>query len=64
MITQLGRKIAPALWVVPEKAPYCVIRRSFGVTKLLSSRLAWHFFSFNSVVWWTKSTPLMWILPV
>ena len=47
MITQLGGKIAPALRVEPEKAPLCVARRSFGVTKCLSSCLDWRFFRLN-----------------
>ena len=49
MITQLGGKIAPALRVEPEKSPLCVARRSFGVTKHLSLRLDWRFFSLNRV---------------
>jgi hypothetical protein len=49
MITQLGGEIAPALRVEPEKSPLCVVRRSFGVTKHLSSRLDWRFFRLNRV---------------
>jgi hypothetical protein len=49
MITQLDEKIAPALRVEPEKSPLCVARRSFGVTKHLSSRLDWRFFRLNRV---------------
>ena len=48
LITQLGGKIAPALWVAAKKAPLSVVRCLFGVTKLLSSRLDWRFFSHNS----------------
>ncbi|MCW4345570.1 MAG: hypothetical protein N0E48_19745 [Candidatus Thiodiazotropha endolucinida] len=53
MITPLGAKTAPALRVAPEKAPLDVARRSFGITKPLSSRpegsalgvrLDWRFF--------------------
>ncbi|MEW8545764.1 MAG: hypothetical protein AB2693_19760 [Candidatus Thiodiazotropha sp.] len=47
MITPLGAITAPALRVVPEKAPLGVARRSFGITKLLSSRLDWCFFRPN-----------------
>ncbi|MEW8546139.1 MAG: hypothetical protein AB2693_21675 [Candidatus Thiodiazotropha sp.] len=47
MITLLGAKTAPALRVGPEKAPLGVARRSFGVTKPLSSRLDWRFFRPN-----------------
>ncbi|MES9859732.1 MAG: hypothetical protein ABW138_02695, partial [Candidatus Thiodiazotropha sp. 4PDIVS1] len=36
-------KIASALRVTPEKAPFGVARRSFGVTKPLPSRLDWRF---------------------
>jgi hypothetical protein len=35
---------APALRVAPEKAPLGVARRSFGMTKLHSSRLDWRLF--------------------
>jgi len=41
--------MAAALWVVAKMAPSCVPRRSFGVTKLLSSRLDWGHFSPNGV---------------
>jgi hypothetical protein len=51
MITPLGGKTGPALRVEPEKTPYCVVRRSFGITKPLSSRLAWRFFRLNSTTW-------------
>ncbi|MEW8544331.1 MAG: hypothetical protein AB2693_12425 [Candidatus Thiodiazotropha sp.] len=47
MITPLGEKIAPALRVASEKAPLGVARCSFGITKLLSSRLDWRFFRRN-----------------
>ncbi|MEW8543455.1 MAG: hypothetical protein AB2693_07945 [Candidatus Thiodiazotropha sp.] len=47
MITPLGEKIAPALRGAPEKAPLGITRRSFGTTKLLSSRLDWRFFRGN-----------------
>ena len=40
VITRLDNKTGPALRVVPEKTPSCVVRRSFGVTKPLFSRLA------------------------
>jgi hypothetical protein len=39
--TPAGGKMAPSLRVVPRIAPCRVTRRSFGVTKLLSSCLAW-----------------------
>jgi len=39
-ITRLDNKTGSALRVVPEKTPSCVVRRSFGVTKPLFSRLA------------------------
>ena len=53
LITQLvalsiDKKVVPALRVVAPKAPLCVARRSFGITKLHSSRLDWRFFSHNS----------------
>ncbi|MCG7876436.1 MAG: hypothetical protein N0C90_08915, partial [Candidatus Thiodiazotropha endolucinida] len=69
MITPLGGKIAPALrvaprrkcpWGAPEKAPLGVARRSFGITKPLSSRpegsalgvrLDWRFFRRNRANW-------------
>jgi len=38
----LGAKIVPALRVAAEKAPLCVVRHSFRITKLHSSRLDWH----------------------
>jgi hypothetical protein len=44
LITPPDAKTAPALRVAPEKAPLIVARRSFGITKLLSSRLDWRFF--------------------
>lgn len=47
LITKLGAKLAPALRVVAKKAPLSVARRSFGVTKPLSSRLDWRLFSHN-----------------
>ncbi|AKH69281.1 hypothetical protein IMCC21906_01604 [Spongiibacter sp. IMCC21906] len=40
--------MAPALRVEAKKAPLCVARRLFGMTKLLSSRRDWRFFSLNS----------------
>ena len=48
MTTQPGGKMAPSLGVVAEKVPLVVARRSFGFTKLLSSRLDWRIFSHNS----------------
>ena len=57
IITPLGEKTGPALRVEPEKAPYCVVRRSFGITKLLSSRLAWRFFRLNSAAWLIENAP-------
>jgi len=57
MITPLGGKTGPALRVEPEKAPYCVVRLSFGITKPLSSRLAWRFFRLNSTNWPIENTP-------
>ncbi len=39
--------MAPALRVVAKKPPLVVARRLFGMTKLHSSRLDWHFFSRN-----------------
>ena len=39
--TQFRGKMAPARRVAPQKGPCGVTRRSFGVTKLLSSCLAW-----------------------
>lgn len=38
-----------SLWVAAQMAPSCVPRRSFGFTKLLSSRLDWGHFSRNGV---------------
>jgi hypothetical protein len=38
LATTLGAKMAPALRVEAKKAPLCVARRLFGMTKLLSSR--------------------------
>jgi len=57
MITPLGGKMGPALRVEPEKAPYGVVRRSFGITKPLSSRLAWRFFRLNSAAWLIENAP-------
>ncbi|MEW8545360.1 MAG: hypothetical protein AB2693_17700 [Candidatus Thiodiazotropha sp.] len=57
MITLLGGKIAPALRVTPEKAPLGVARRSFGTTKLLSSRLDWRFFRGNRTDWISVNRP-------
>ncbi|MCW4344569.1 MAG: hypothetical protein N0E48_14625 [Candidatus Thiodiazotropha endolucinida] len=57
MITPLGAKTAPALRVVPEKAPLGVARRSFGITKLLSSRLDWRFFRHNRAYWISVNRP-------
>ena len=75
MITPLGGKIAPALRVAPEKAPLGVTnmdvgkgreqdavsfaRRSFGITKLLSSRLDWRFFRRNRAHWITVNRPFL-----
>jgi hypothetical protein len=36
------------LRVDAENAPYCVIRRLFGITKLHSSCLVWRIFGVNS----------------
>ena len=49
-ITQLGAKRAPALRVAAVKAPLVVAHRSFRMTKLLSSRLNWRFYSHNRVL--------------
>ncbi|MEW8544311.1 MAG: hypothetical protein AB2693_12325 [Candidatus Thiodiazotropha sp.] len=57
MITPLGVKTAPALRVAPEKAPLGVARRSFGITKLLSSRLDWLFFRHNRAHWISVNRP-------
>lgn len=48
VITPLGEKMALALWVEAEKTPLFVAHRSFRITKPLSSRLDWRFFSHNS----------------
>ncbi len=40
--------MVPALRVVAKNVPLVVARRSFGMTKLRSSRLDWHIFSRNS----------------
>ncbi len=40
--------MVPALRVVAKVPPLVVARRLFGVTKLLSSRLDWRYFSHNS----------------
>jgi hypothetical protein len=39
--------MVPALRVVDKNVPLVVARRSFGMTKLRSSRLDWHIFSHN-----------------
>ncbi|MEL0584107.1 MAG: hypothetical protein AAES65_04405 [Candidatus Thiodiazotropha sp. (ex. Lucinoma kazani)] len=57
MITPLGAKTAPALRVAPEKAPLGVAPRSFGTTKLLSSRLDWRFFRLNRAHWISVNRP-------
>ncbi|MCW4344620.1 MAG: hypothetical protein N0E48_14880 [Candidatus Thiodiazotropha endolucinida] len=57
MLTPLDGKIAPALRVAPEKAPLGVARRSFGITKLLSSRLDWCFFRRNRANWISVNRP-------
>ncbi|MEW8543979.1 MAG: hypothetical protein AB2693_10630 [Candidatus Thiodiazotropha sp.] len=66
MITPLGAKTAPALRVVPEKAPLGVARRSFGTNKLLSLRpegsalgvrLDWCFFRHNRAHWISVNRP-------
>ncbi|MCW4345117.1 MAG: hypothetical protein N0E48_17435 [Candidatus Thiodiazotropha endolucinida] len=57
MITPLGEKIAPALRGAPEKAPLGIARRSFGTTKLLSSRLDWRFFRGNRANWISVDRP-------
>ncbi|MEW8543103.1 MAG: hypothetical protein AB2693_06170 [Candidatus Thiodiazotropha sp.] len=66
MLTPLDGKIAPALWVAPrrkcpwgapEKAPLGVARRSFGITKLLSSRLDWCFFRRKRANWISVNRP-------
>jgi hypothetical protein len=38
----LDAKIVPALRVAIKKAPLCVVRHSFRITKFHSSRLDWH----------------------
>ena len=48
LTTQPDGKMAPARWVVPEKAPLGVTRRSFGATKPRSSCLDWFSFRHNS----------------
>ena len=48
VITPLGEKMALARRVEAEKAPLVVAHRSFRITKPLSSRLDWRFFSHNS----------------
>jgi len=55
--TQWGGKMGPALRVASEKAPRCVARRLFGVTKLRSSRLDWRFFRRNSEINETSTDP-------
>ncbi|MCW4344424.1 MAG: hypothetical protein N0E48_13895 [Candidatus Thiodiazotropha endolucinida] len=42
---------------MPEKAPLGVARRSFGITKLLSSRLDWRFFRHNRAHWISVNRP-------
>jgi len=44
---EVGQPNGPALRVVTEFTPLFVARRSFGDTKLLSSRLDWREFSHN-----------------
>jgi len=44
----LKEKIDPTLWVEPEKAPFCVARRSFGMTTLRFFGLDWRVFRLNS----------------
>ncbi len=38
LITQLGGRSIPALWVAPQKTPLGVARHIVGITKPLSSR--------------------------
>ena len=45
------------LRAITEKAPYGVIRLSFGTTKLRSSRLVWRLFSDISGDWRVRSPP-------
>ncbi|MCW4342959.1 MAG: hypothetical protein N0E48_06305 [Candidatus Thiodiazotropha endolucinida] len=42
---------------MPEKAPLGVARRSFGITKPLSSRLDWRFFRHNRAYWISVNRP-------
>jgi len=57
VITPLGKDRDPALRVAPEKAPDYVVRRSFGITKPLSSRLAWRFFRRNRTTLLIENAP-------
>ena len=38
---RIAGKPARSVWIAPANRPDCVARRSFGMTKLRSSRLAW-----------------------
>ncbi|MGD8908530.1 MAG: hypothetical protein PVI92_04215 [Chromatiales bacterium] len=58
MITPLGEETAPALRVAFEKAPLGVARRSFGIDKLLSSRLDWRLFRGNKAHWMSVNRSL------
>ncbi len=57
VITPLGENRGPALRVASEKVTCCVVRRSFAISKRLSSRLAWDFFRRNSTALFIENTP-------
>jgi len=57
LITPPGDKIAPALRVMPKKAPPGVAPHLFGMTKRRSSRLDWRLFGHNSVYQFSVSRP-------
>ncbi len=53
----MTKVILPGLRVTAEKAPCRVVRRSFGITKPLSSRLAWRFFNCNRTALVIENAP-------
>jgi len=57
LTTQAGAKIVPALRVVTEKAPLCVSRRLFRITKRCSFCLDWRFFSSQQRRRWKINKP-------
>ena len=59
MITPLGSKIASALRVASENVPLSVARHLFGITKLLSSRLDWHFSDATETIRLVLAAPTM-----